>query len=129
MYSPSARSYKIAPKGAIYARRGRGIRFLQNLFRFYEILFKISRTSSNPQIIPRIICSPCSLRSLRRERDSNPRRAFTLNGFQDRRLQPLSHPSKDNRKIVSENSLKSKPKNLKSWYANPYEINGIRLWY
>lgn len=30
---------------------------------------------------------------LRRERDSNPRRAFTLNGFQDRRLQPLSHLS------------------------------------
>ena len=30
----------------------------------------------------------------RRERDSNPREAFTPNGFQDRRLQPLSHLSK-----------------------------------
>ncbi len=29
----------------------------------------------------------------RRERDSNPRGAFTPNGFQDRRLQPLSHLS------------------------------------
>ena len=29
----------------------------------------------------------------RRGRDSNPRNAQTLNGFQDRRFQPLSHPS------------------------------------
>src|SRR5262245_54494334 len=31
--------------------------------------------------------------SWRRGRDSNPRRACTLNGFQDRRNRPLCHPS------------------------------------
>ena len=31
----------------------------------------------------------------RRDRDSNPGNAFTFNGFQDRRLQPLGHPSRD----------------------------------
>ncbi len=31
----------------------------------------------------------------RRDWDSNPGYAFTYNGFQDRRLQPLSHPSKE----------------------------------
>ncbi len=30
---------------------------------------------------------------LRRERDSNPRGAFTPGGFQDRCIQPLCHPS------------------------------------
>src|SRR5688500_19394859 len=29
----------------------------------------------------------------RRERDSNPRAPFGANGFQDRRLKPLGHPS------------------------------------
>jgi hypothetical protein len=29
----------------------------------------------------------------RRERDSNPRYPFRHNGFQDRRYQPLTHPS------------------------------------
>ena len=29
----------------------------------------------------------------RRERDSNPRYLFRHNGFQDRRYQPLTHPS------------------------------------
>ena len=29
----------------------------------------------------------------RRERDSNPRAPFEANGFQDRRFQPLTHPS------------------------------------
>ena len=29
----------------------------------------------------------------RRERDSNPRAPFGANGFQDRRFQPLTHPS------------------------------------
>ena len=29
----------------------------------------------------------------RRKRDSNPRIAFTINGFQDRRLKPLGHSS------------------------------------
>ena len=29
----------------------------------------------------------------RRERDSNPRTGFPVGGFQDRCLQPLSHPS------------------------------------
>src|SRR5687768_2002296 len=29
----------------------------------------------------------------RRERDSNPRNSFPFNGFQDRRLKPLGHPS------------------------------------
>ena len=29
----------------------------------------------------------------RRERDSNPRRPCSLNGFQVRRFQPLTHPS------------------------------------
>jgi hypothetical protein len=29
----------------------------------------------------------------RRERDSNPRYPFRYNGFQDRRYQPLTHPS------------------------------------
>jgi hypothetical protein len=41
----------------------------------------------------------------RRRRDSNPRRALTLNGFQDRRLKPLGHSStfsyKDNLKGVN----------------------------
>ena len=32
-------------------------------------------------------------RGWRRDWDSNPGNAFTLNGFQDRRLQPLGHPS------------------------------------
>lgn len=32
---------------------------------------------------------------LRRDRDSNPGYALTYNGFQDRRLQPLSHPSRN----------------------------------
>ena len=31
----------------------------------------------------------------RRERDSNPRCPFRHNGFQDRRFQPLTHPSAD----------------------------------
>ncbi len=30
----------------------------------------------------------------RRERDSNPRAPFGANGFQDRRFQPLTHPSR-----------------------------------
>src|SRR5437763_11219075 len=34
-----------------------------------------------------------SVLSWRRGRDSNPRRACTLNGFQDRRNRPLCHPS------------------------------------
>ena len=29
----------------------------------------------------------------RRRRDSNPRKAFTFAGFQDRCIQPLCHPS------------------------------------
>ena len=42
---------------------------------------------------------PCSGRASqrfsnwRRERDSNPRAPFSANGFQDRRFQPLTHPS------------------------------------
>lgn len=32
--------------------------------------------------------------NLRRERDSNPRTAHTVNGFQDRRVRPLCHLSK-----------------------------------
>ena len=36
---------------------------------------------------------PASLRRWRRERDSNPRAPFEANGFQDRRFQPLTHPS------------------------------------
>ena len=32
-------------------------------------------------------------RNWRRERDSNPRAPFEANGFQDRRFQPLTHPS------------------------------------
>ena len=31
----------------------------------------------------------------RRERDSNPRYPFRYNGFQDRRIKPLCHPSAD----------------------------------
>ena len=33
---------------------------------------------------------------LAEEEDSNPRNAQTLNGFQDRRFQPLSHLSEPN---------------------------------
>ena len=35
----------------------------------------------------------------RRDRDSNPGDAFTSNGFQDRRLQPLGHPSCDDVRV------------------------------
>src|SRR3989344_2264563 len=37
--------------------------------------------------------TPEGVHALRRERDSNPRGAFTPNSFQDCRLQPLSHLS------------------------------------
>ena len=64
----------------------------------FPCVTKYQSTSSNP---PQSVKhkSPNAIRIgtvcfMRRERDSNPRRAFTLNGFQDRRLQPLSHPSK-----------------------------------
>ena len=35
------------------------------------------------------------LKIWRRERDSNPRWSFPHSGFQDRRFQPLTHPSSD----------------------------------
>ena len=37
----------------------------------------------------------------RRERDSNPRYPFRHNGFQDRRYQPLTHPSAERMRSVS----------------------------
>ena len=36
----------------------------------------------------------------RRRRDSNPRGPFEPNGFQDRRFQPLTHPSAQNPAIL-----------------------------
>src|SRR5215475_7273746 len=36
----------------------------------------------------------------RRERDSNPRDPFEPNGFQDRRFQPLTHPSVSNSNVL-----------------------------
>ena len=39
-------------------------------------------------------------RAWRRERDSNPRAPFGANGFQDRRFQPLTHPSARNLAIL-----------------------------
>ena len=38
----------------------------------------------------------------RRDRDSNPRSTKALNGFQDRRLRPLSHLSEFNLKLILE---------------------------
>jgi hypothetical protein len=39
----------------------------------------------------------------RRERDSNPRYPFRHNGFQDRRYQPLTHPSAASRWGTADN--------------------------
>ena len=45
---------------------------------------------------PRVLSSPNSIgRNWRRGRDSNPRTACTVAGFQDRCFRPLSHPSGD----------------------------------
>jgi hypothetical protein len=57
--------------------------------RIHATLFSKAALSLPPQSKR----TPCGVHALRRERDSNPRRAFTLNSFQDCRLQPLSHPS------------------------------------
>ena len=48
---------------------------------------------TRPPILPGRIASSGSMQSWRRERDSNPRCPFEHNGFQDRRFQPLTHPS------------------------------------
>ena len=47
--------------------------------------FGIARRSRNNYLILKTLW--------RRERDSNPRYPFEHNGFQDRRFQPLTHPS------------------------------------
>ena len=36
----------------------------------------------------------------RRKRDSNPRTSYPVNGFQDRRLQPLGHSSDSYRTVL-----------------------------
>ena len=50
----------------------------------------------SPTCTPRHRTSYCDCpraKQWRRKRDSNPRNACTLNGFQDRRIQPLCHSS------------------------------------
>ncbi len=72
-----------------------GIRSLQLQFRLYDIFphVKISTTFSNPQTVPRTVCSPCVLRSLRRGRDSNPRSSYPDSNLAGCCIRPLCHLS------------------------------------
>ena len=79
---------------------------LQDQYPFWTYCFVTSQSASRQLRIPTRMLPTCALPLRtkyapegailysRRERDSNPRRAFTLNGFQDHRQQPLGHPSR-----------------------------------
>jgi hypothetical protein len=56
----------------------------------------------------------------RRERDSNPRYPFEYNGFQDRRFQPLTHPSAGG----TANLLTSLQQLSFSWHASRTVVPG-----
>ncbi len=62
-----------------------------------EIENLASRSGCLHMITRGTFAMPCGLSQLienwRRKRDSNPRTSFPVNGFQDRRLQPLGHSS------------------------------------
>ena len=100
--------------GLIALRRERdSVTLVEILFRYLiKYLTPLTSTRRDRSFVPHELASPrlgsnpsplsqntidqhirVGLIALRRERDSNPRGAFTPGGFQDRCLQPLSHPS------------------------------------
>ena len=54
---------------------------------------KYLATASNPQTVPMHCLLPCSLRSLRKRRDSNPRSGLPDAGFRNRCTKPLCDSS------------------------------------